>query len=466
MKRWMLLISVVSGLAWGVDTPLSFSWRAPLAVDASAPYQRITLPLEAYANAAQPDLRDVRVFNADDVPVPLARIQQSGASQESTLIQALHWFPLTAARKTSANDEDDAALSVQVRQGRNGTLVDIRTRAQRKRTAKNLLRGYVLDASHLEKPGNVKALTLDWKEGTGFHLLDIAASDNLQDWHRVRQGVQLARLEYDGKTIERRRIELSGLSGRYLRLVWRDPVVAPELTAVEIEETTAHWQNPPLLWSEPIASSQSSLRLQEGEFHYRLPQTLPVRRVRLLLPQGNVLLPVDILEPDRERQAWRSLVRDVAYRVTSGGREWLHDEIALPGTLQRAFILRIDPRSSRTQAPKLQVAIEPEQLVFLAEGKPPYRLALGNADVKNVALPLATLVPGLGGDNAPEIADATVLPVTPTAVSASKPARMQPLAEKIDWKKAALWSVLVAGVLAMGFMAWQLLRQLQNSQKK
>ena len=466
MRRWLLLISMVSGLVWGAETPLSFSWRAPLAVAASAPYQRITLPLEAYAQAAQPDLRDVRVFNADDVPVPLARIQQSGSSQASTLIQTLHWFPLTATKKTGTHDEDDAALNVRVRQGRNGTLVDIRTGAQRKRATKNMVRGYVLDASHLEKPGNVKALTLDWKEGTGFHLLDISASDNLQDWHSVRQGVQLARLEYDGKTIERRRIELSGFSGRYLRLIWRDPVAAPELSAVEIEETTAYWQSPPLLWSEPIESSQSSLRLQEGEFHYRLPQTLPVRRIRLLLPQGNVLLPLELWEPYRERQAWRTLARDVAYRVSSGGREWLHNEIALSGTLQRAFILRIDPRSSRTEAPKLQVAIEPEQIVFLAEGKPPYLLALGNADVKSVALPLATLVPGLGSDSAPEIADAKVLPVKSQAVSASKPALLQPLVEEIDWKKAALWSVLVAGVLAMGFMAWQLLRQMKDSQKK
>lgn len=67
-------------------------------------------------------------------------------------------------------------------------------------------RGYVLDASHLEKRDNVKALTLDWRGVTGFQLVDIAASDNLQDWRSVRRDAQLARLDYNGQRIERRRI--------------------------------------------------------------------------------------------------------------------------------------------------------------------------------------------------------------------------------------------------------------------
>ncbi len=461
MKLLALLFCAISGGAWTAESASTFAWRAPLAIDASAPYQRITLPLDAYLKAAQPDLRDLRVFNADGVPVPIARTLQSGSSEKTTHSSTLHWFPLTAPK---SQESDDAALSVRVRQGGDGTLIEVKKSGKQAIRTEGIRRGYVLDASHLEKRTNVKALTLDWRGVAGFQLVDIWASDNLQDWHGVRRGVQLARLDYNGERIERRRIELDGLPGRYLRLVWRDPVMAPELISAEIEETTAAWRSPPTEWSEPLLPVQSALKLQDGEFHYRLPQALPVSRIRLLLPPGNVLLPLEILQPERERRHWHRITRSVAYRISGSGREWLHDEIALPGRSLTEFILRIDRRSSQTEAPQLRVGIEPEQLVFLAEGKAPYQLAVGNAKALNVALPLATLVPGLGSSNAPQIAEAKVLSASMPAASASQPGKMQQITETIDWKKATLWAVLVAGVLAMGAMAWKLVRQL--NQKK
>lgn len=461
--KWLLLLGLLSGVAGAAESPQPFAWRAPLAMDASAPYQRFTLPQDAYLHAAHSDLRDLRVFNAEGVPVPIARTRQAGSSEKTTHSSALRWFPLTGTRRV-ASDAGDAGLTVSVRAGSDGTLVEVQSGAKPAATTEEVRRGYVLDASHLEKRANVQALTLDWRGTVGFQLLDISASDNLQDWYSVRSGAQLARLDYNGERIERRRIELNGLPGRYLRLLWRDPAQAPELTSADVEETTAFWRSPPTEWFEPQVPVQSALKLQTGEFHYRLPLALPVSRIRLLLPPGNALLPLEILQPERERRHWRRITRTVVYRIGGEGREWLRDEIALPGWPLSEFILRIDSRSNQTAAPQLQVGIEPEQLVFLAEGKPPYQLAVGNAKAVNVALPLTTLVPGLGGSNAPQIAEAKVLPASLPAASASQPGALQRASAEIDWKKAALWGVLLAGVLAMGVMAWKLVKQL--NQKK
>lgn len=460
--KWLLLLGLFSAgqIAMPAESPPTFAWHAPLAVAASAPYQRFTLPQEAYLHAAQFDLRDLRVFNADGVPVPIARTQQAGASEKTTVRTALRWFPLTSTAPATT-DANHGALSVRVRIGTDGTLVEVKSNAKQA-GSREIRRGYVLDASHLEKRANAQALTLDWLGVSGFQLLDVAASDNLQDWRSVRSGVQLARLDYNGQRIENRSIELAGLPGRYLRLLWRDPAAVPELISAQIEETTAFWRSPPTEWFEPLAPGKGTLTLQAGEFHYRLPKKLPVTRIRLLLPPGNVLLPLEMLQPDRERRHWHPLTRAVAYRINDDGREWLHDEIALPGWPLGEFILRFDTRSHQTDAPQVQVGIEPEQLVFLAEGRPPYTLALGNAKAVNVALPLTTLVPELGSSNTPKIGEAKVLPASLPAAIASQPGTLRQTPVEIDWKKAALWGVLLAGVLAMGAMAWKLVRQMQS----
>ena len=69
-----------------------------------------------------------------------------------------------------------------------------------------------------------------------------------------------------------------------------------------------------------------------------------------------------------------------------------------------------------------------------------------------------------GGSNVPQIAEAKVLPASLPAASASQPGALQRASTGIDWKKAALWGVLLAGVLAMGVMAWKLVQQI--NQKK
>lgn len=73
MKRLMLLFCVLSSLAGAADLPASFAWRASLATDASAPYQRVTLPLAVYLNAARPVCAICAYSMPRIAPVPIAR---------------------------------------------------------------------------------------------------------------------------------------------------------------------------------------------------------------------------------------------------------------------------------------------------------------------------------------------------------------------------------------------------------
>lgn len=452
MMRLFLMVLLLALPVHADESLQAFSWRAPVDINANASYQRITLPMDVYLHVSQPDLRDLRVFNGEGRPVPFAHTAQRGSSEKMTRNVPLRWFPLIASQTAT-----EASLNVQVRQDAKGALLEVKS-TQPSVPGEQLRRGYVLDASAIGKRDAMTALILDWRNSQGFQLLDVEASDNLQDWRRIRSGAQLARLDYNGERIERRRIEISGLPSRYLRLLWREPSQAPELTHVEIEETVSQWRTPALAWTGPITPLRSPLNLQPGEYHYSLPQTLSVVRLRLSLPQGNVLLPLEILNPDRERRHWQRLTRSVAYRITEQGREWLQDEITLPGYPLKELILRLDQRSSQGgSAPVLEAGIEAGQVVFLAEGKAPYTLAIGNAQAASMALPLNTLVPGLDTSDGPKVADAQVQ----VGQIASDITAVQTGSAPTDWRRLALWGVLVAGVLAMAVMAWQLVRQMK-----
>lgn len=468
LARLALCVAALLALpAQAGEGPEGFSTRLPILTTADMPYYRLSVPLQAYLASTHGDLRDLRIFDAAGRAVPHARLAAEGSAEQSVRRHGLRWFPLHASASGEAKAD---TLNVVVKQGADGTLVEIGSRRgnagkQRGEGEDAPVRGYLLDASNVADRQAVSALELDWENTGGeFQLLDLESSDDLQHWRGLASGVQLARLDYNGARIENRRIDLHGFRDRYLRLIWREPARAPALTLAELEQSSSRYRSAPLVWSAPMAGAPGT-DLKPGEYRFRLARPLPLVRLRVELAPGNQLLPLEVLAPGRERRHWRSLARGVVYRIESKGHEWSNSEIPLPGHPLQEFVLRIDPRlSPPAQGPRLAFALRPEQIVFLAGGKAPYTLAVGNKDARDAALDPATLVPGFGNPDSPEIANAlideTAIPRAPEAgASSAAPGR----APERDWKKVALWSVLLLGVLGMAAMAWQLLRQMKQS---
>ena len=451
----------------------SYATRLPIATEAAMPFYRLSVPLQAYQSSTFGDLRDLRVFNAEGLSVPYALLAATGSSEESTQHQKLSWFPLRAAASGQQYQiDDDSALKVVVKQSSDGTLVEINSKrdadnSQTVKSSKPPVRGYVLDASKIKNRQTVRALELDWdKSGGDFQLLDLESSDDLRQWSSLAEGVQLARLNYNGAQIENRRITLHGFSHRYLRLIWREPATAPKLISAELELSSSHYQSAPLLWSASTSRTNEA-DLKPGEYRFHLAQPLPLARLRITLPPGNQLLPLEILSVGRDRRHWRTITNSVAYRINSKGHEWSNTEISLAGDHLQDFVLRIDPRlNPLTQNPQLAYALQPAELIFLASGTAPYTLAIGNKEAKEVALPATTLVPGFGKPNSPEIGNAVIAAATTQPLSTNNvQITTTEQTTQYNWKKITLWVVLVLGVLGMAAMAWQLLRQMKETQQ-
>lgn len=461
--RGLALFAALSvSLAQAQESPAAFALKMPIKAEAAAPFHRLTLPLSAYLASAGGALADLRVFDGDGRPVPFALLAASGSTEQSWRRQALRWFPLRAAADGPAADD----LRVVVRKSADGTLVDITGKTARADpSSPKAVRGYLLDASAVEGREAARSLDLDWRDDKAeFQLLDVSASDDLQHWHSLAEGIQLARLNFGGAAIERRRVDLAGFRDRYLRLTWREPATAPVLTRAELELADVRMLAPPRLWSAPLTPLRAEAGALSRDFRYRLAQPLPLTRLRLELAPGNQVMPLQVLAPVRDRRDRPGevvLAEGVAYRLTNRGREWLDAELPLSGASVKEFALRVDPRFVPAGGPSVSVAIEPAQVLFLAGGHGPYTLAVGNPQAKSAALAPATLVPGFGTAQSAEIGIASVLENT-AAPSLPNPAVPSSAEEGGSWRKTALWAVLIAGVLAMAAMAWQLLQQMKR----
>ncbi|SDU24304.1 Protein of unknown function [Pseudomonas orientalis] len=429
--------------AWAQERPADFASQVPLSISGNGPWYRLELPLDVQLNARQADLSDVRVFNAAGEPQAYALSRQSSQRTESRNVTDVKWFPLYAA------DTRQALPGVVMKTTREGTLVEIKPGTAAK-TGKQVLRGWVLDASAIKAP--LQQLSLDWSgEQDGFQRFSIEASDDLQHWQSWGDG-QVARLSFADERVEQHDVSLPGQSARYLRLVWQGQA-APLLTSAKLASATSSSLPAPLVWSQPLAGT----RLKAGEYSWQLPMGLDMERVRIELKQPNTLAPVTLSGRSDVKQAWQPLSNGLLFRLSQNGQDRVQDELQLPGQAVSQLRVQVDERGGGlgAQAPALRFAVRTTQLVFLARGEPPFSLALGNASVKAANLPLSTLIPDYSAERLKALGQASIA----GAVAVTSPAVVAAVESGPNWKKLGLWAVLLLGVAALGAMAYSLLRK-------
>jgi hypothetical protein len=438
------VVGMLCSAVYAQEGPADFTTQVPLAVSGSGPWYRVELPLALQLSARQADLSDVRVFNAAGEPQAYALSRQSAQRTESRDVADVKWFPLYAA------DAQEALPGVVMKSTAEGTLLEVRPATK---TDKQVLRGWVLDASGIKAP--LQQLSLDWsREQDGFQRFSIEASDDLQHWESWGDG-QVARLSFADERVEQHDVSLPGQSARYLRLVWQGQA-APQLTSAKLVSATSSSLPMPLVWSQPL----SGVRLKAGEYSWQLPTGLHVERLRIELKQPNTLAPVTLSGRREVNQAWQPLSNALLYRLTQNGQDVVQDQLQLPGVAVGELKLQVDERGGGlgVEAPALSFAVRATQLVFLARGEPPFTLALGNASVKAANLPLSTLIPDYSAERLKSLGQAVV---TGEAVVKTPAVAVSPEVGG-DWKKFGLWAVLLLGVAALGAMAYSLLRKPQG----
>jgi hypothetical protein len=454
MKK--LLLVVFAGWAAGVmaqERPEQFKHSARISGAGGDSHYRFTLPADAYRGVTSPDLGELRVFNGAGERVPYAFVPHRPAAQEPAF-QATKLFPLLGEEAKGMD-----ALNVRIRHtSGGGTAVDVSSTPGAKGAPRKLL-GYVVDPGDLKK-APLEALVLDWRSREGFTgWAQVEASEDLKSWRTLASGASILLLEHAGQRLERRRIELGGQQGRYLRVSFSGVPADFALNAARLElrpdkaEPAREWLALP---GRPDAA-------KPGEYEFDSGGHFPADRLRFVLPQVNTVAQVEIFSRNRAEDAWRAATSGTVYRLRRDGIEVTSAELRVAPSSSRYWLLRVDQRGGGLGAGevRLEIGWVPHQVVFAARGAEPFSLAYGMKRAKPGALPITSVLPDYKEGEAISLKTVSLSALAAPAPGASA-GFSEYIRDAVDSGRAkrwALWGALALGVLLLLWMAFALLQQ-------
>jgi hypothetical protein len=325
--------------------------------------------------------------------------------------------------------------------------LDVRTRDGRSVVGSRAA-AFVLDAADLDVP--LGALVVSLAGDTDVNArVRVDASDDLATWRTVVAGSPLLRLHLDGRTLMRDRVPLPALRAKYLRLSPADSGPLPDLAGVEAETGA-----PPVDVVLPMRELAGTYT--EGHaFEYDANGLFDVAQVNLRLAAPNTVAPARIDVRADAEAPWRTLTEGVFYRLGEGAEEIRNPPLKLSGAAYRHWRIVLDARSGVTSAapPLLLLGWQPAEIVFATRGAAPFEIAFGRRDAAFGALPVTVLVPGFDPRNGLAVAAGV-------AATAAEPqvGNRSALGVPVDFRRVALWTVLLVTVVVLGVLGVRLLR--------
>ena len=452
MIRNLLFIAIVSstlGAADAAETPADYAYRSALGLSGDGPFYRLDLPAAVYEGIVRTDFADMRVFNASKEALPHAFLPRADPAREKLPAIALPMFPLFADRDGSALD----ALTLTLSKTAAGTTLSVKSSDGAPVAAERRV-GTIVDASAVDRPLTALRVTLPPERRGQALVLRVDGSDDLVHWRTLAGEGVLLDLETAGQRLTQDRIELPAIRVRYLRLAASGGRPAFELASVHVE-TGERVIEPERQWKQVAGTPVSN---HPGEIAYDLGGIFPVDRVTLAFSESNTVLPASLLVRASEKEPWRPVVAGVFYRLSQSGAQIDGPALSVSAGGARYWLLRVDPTAGSfgREPPQLRAGWTPHALVFAARGAAPFSLAYGSVRSAPGALPVATLVPGFE-PRTEVLASFGVARVDPTQ-TVHDAARLRPLPDAKRW---FLWSILLAGVALLAWMAWRLSRELR-----
>jgi len=426
------------------ESPGDYASGVPITPSGPDALQRFALPFEAYRDARR-DLSDVRVFNAKGEPVPIAVAAEPDTAKEAPRTVALPQFAVS----TVAPSPGSRGTEVTVRTS-DGTLVQVRGRGVAAKTV--VPAAYLLDASKLDDPLQALVFAWDAAPGTQVVRVSIEASDDLQSWRHVGSA-SLVRLESGGRVLEQPRAAIGRTKAKYYRITWSGSGFALRDVKGELE---------PLVKSpeRSVTSAKATPGPRPGEFVYDLGARLPVEAIRVVPGEKNTVANFQVLARDKPGGDWVPVGTSVFYRLVRDGVEIESGPLEIGRHAAREWMVRVDPQSGGigSVAPTLEARWRHAEVVFVARGDAPFRLAFGDPEAKPGWTAVSTLVPGYKRGDEMKIAEAKLGTVENGAVRGSN---LPAWAAELGPRKLTLWAILLAAVAVLGFMAWRLSRQMR-----
>ena len=428
--------------------PADYAWKSSLSFPPGGSLYEVNIPLSVYRGVRSPELADIGIFNGRNEIVPFSVTTPPPPPIRKRIL--LPHFPLP--EKSALGEK----VSMQVERRSSGEIVTVFCgKAETPMTA------YLVDATSATEP--IESLELEWRDTPeGFiERVSVEASDDLDLWRPVATAT-LASLHRDGGTVIQKQIPLSGIKARYLRIVPQGNRFPVEFTNV-VALLSAGSAEPQ---RERLTVSLLTVPNQPGEYLFDISGSMPVDRIRVLLPERNSLTKGVFSSRSTLNDPWIVRQEGLLYRIAARDGELFSPELSVPVSGDRYWRLKVSEAGGGvgTAAVTVEVAWIPHRIHFLPRGEAPFILAFGSgrADTRNVrSADLPAVLPASEAAKV-GIVRAEVGEAVPLAGEIALKKEMPPVTRK----KLLLWGTLLAGVAVLAWMALRLIRQMKREDGK
>ena len=317
--------------------------------------------------------------------------------------------------------------------------------------------GFVLDARAVDAAP--VALELDWRALPQPFLLDVSVeqSTDLTSWSGVGRA-SVASLAIGGTEVRHARVPVHASSGGYYRVTPRGGVADWHLLRATLVISVG--EQPAALPSvrvQPLAAGATS-DPSVDTLYFDAGGSLPVQSVALVFGANDGWARADVAASRSLDGPWTPVAYgELFYSLSFEGRDFASEPVRVGR--QQARYWRVVPAAPlRGQRLELELTFPQEQLRVAARGAAPYLLVAG------------TLVEEAGPDATLSSVWSALDPTDVTVPLATLGARRELggdaalVAPKVFPRRAAaLWTVLVVGVLVVGTMAVRLAREMRSS---
>lgn len=437
-----------------------FGYTAKLS-KAKTSLRQINLPIDVYSKMYRNDLGDLRIFSGEGqlVPHQISRAE----NLISTQIQNLTFYPFNKEQASAKGN-----INIEINQSTGKRQLKINQSLDFMKDKNSIEYQYIIEnaqfnfgQSQQQNQNNYPSLCkmkLYWKQSIPSLILGLKleASSDLQRWNSLSSILNISRLNYADSQLVRDEIEFRCTSEPYLRLTWvkQEDEQDNKITLTSIQGFYTQSDANQIQWkqfSEPKYND-------DGHWLFESDVVSPIVKMEFKAPQTGLFYKGVLFSRDNKQQKWRYRQQITQYSLNLGDSELQSNPFVLSGINDRywKFEPSIETKFTANQLPEINAAWLTNKVLFIAQGNEPFQLAFGNPNIAPAkSNNLNNLIQSL------QQSSSTIDTVTlDTIVDGEKSFSRD---GQTNWKKIALWFVLLLGTAMMALMAFRLFRQMGNS---
>ncbi|WP_159565654.1 DUF3999 domain-containing protein [Budvicia diplopodorum] len=442
-------------------TPQEFYQGAQLTTDRVAPFYRLTLPESAYLNTAWADLRDIRVFNNAGKAVTFSLLRVDTPKIEQTNVP-LRIFPMDMnVVKADKSNQGDSRDKVKLKSA-NGVEIELYQDEQSSVGTSYLLQ--MSDGTELSDGFN--QILLNWAQPKSNWQANVSlySSDDLKEWDKQADNAPLMDLTSGSERLLLNHIDINAYSAsrhaRYWLLVieGNKQSVAPVIAKAEGIVISRYSK------TETLELPFSAKPISDSEVEYQLARPQPLSSLSISLSERNTVVPVSVeYRSHATDDKWLPLAKTVVYQMDDNR---VSEPLALDQSLVQSVRLKAINGSWGDSPPRVIGERSQVDVIFNAQGSPPYTLVWGANLASSATIDAKLLVP------ASELPEGGLAELPKAYVGEfiiiggeERLNAVSPAERAGQWQTWLLWGILILGVLGLGFIMIKLAKEMMGKEK-